>query len=195
MAKRQNPSEAEPMRFSLRFSLFFQFLLKTRYIFTTWHETCNTYGETNSSGGKIMNELSLIDSLFNDVLDSTPSVMYRAGVSAPRVDVTEDEGAYTLEMELPGRTENDVNIELDHDNLTISSKVTEEKESKEDKKDKKKPKYILKERRYSEFSRRFALPSDVDDESISANFKNGILTINMKKKAIAAPKKIQIMAS
>ena len=82
-----------------------------------------------------MNELSLIDSLFNDVLDSTPSVMYRAGVSAPRVDVTEDEGAYTLEMELPGRTENDVNIELDHDNLTISSKVCEEKESKEDKKD------------------------------------------------------------
>ena len=72
-----------------------------------------------------MNELSLIDSLFNDVLDSTPSVMYRAGVSAPRVDVTEDEGAYTLEMELPGRTENDVNIELDHDNLTISSKVCE----------------------------------------------------------------------
>ena len=141
-----------------------------------------------------MNELSLIDSLFNDVLDSTPSVMYRAGVSAPRVDVTEDEGAYTLEMELPGRTENDVNIELDHDNLTISSKV-EEKETKDEKKDKKKTKYILKERRYSEFSRRFALPSDVDEESISANFKNGILSINMKKKTIAAPKKIAIMAS
>ena len=141
-----------------------------------------------------MNELSLLDSLFNDVLDSTPSVMYRAGVSTPRVDVIEDEGAYTLEMELPGRTENDVNIELDHDSLTISSKV-EEKETKEDKKDKKKTKYILKERRYNEFSRRFALPSDVDDESISANFKNGILTINMKKKAIAAPKQIQIMAS
>ena len=55
--------------------------------------------------------------------------------------------------------------------------------------------YILKERRYSEFSRRFALPSDVDEESISANFKNGILSINMKKKAVVAPKKIQIMAS
>ena len=140
-----------------------------------------------------MNELSFIDSLFNDMLGNTPSVMYSA--NAPRVDVKEENNAYTLEMELPGRSENDVDIELDHDNLTISSKVCEEKESKEDKKDKKKPKYILKERRYSEFSRRFSLPSDVDDESISANFKNGILTINMKKKAIAAPKKIQIMAS
>ena len=142
-----------------------------------------------------MNELSLLDSLFNDVLDCTPSTIYRAGVSTPRVDVTEEDDAYTLEMELPGRTEKDVNIELDHDNLTISSKVCEEKESKEDKKDKKKSKYILKERRYSEFSRRFALPSDVDEESISANFKNGILSINMKKKAIASPKKIAIMAS
>ena len=141
-----------------------------------------------------MNELSLLDSFFNDVLDSTPGVMYRAGVSAPRVDVTEDEGAYTLEMELPGRTENDVNIELDHDNLTISSKVCEEKESKEDKKDKKKPKYILKERRSTSFERRFTLPTDVDADSIKANFKNGILTINMTKKAIAAPKKIAIEA-
>ena len=141
-----------------------------------------------------MNELSLLDSLFNDVLDCTPSTIYRAGVSTPRVDVTEEDDAYTLEMELPGRTEKDVNIELDHDNLTISSKV-EEKETKEDKKDKKKAKYILKERRYSEFTRRFSLPSDVDEESIKANFKNGILSINMKKKAIAAPKKIAIMAS
>ena len=113
-----------------------------------------------------MNELSLLDSLFNDVLDCTPSTIYRAGVSTPRVDVTEEDDAYTLEMELPGRTEKDVNIELDHDNLTISSKVSEEKETKEDKKDKKKAKYILKERRYSEFTRRFSLPSDVDEEKI-----------------------------
>ena len=138
-----------------------------------------------------MNELSLLDSLFNDVLDCTPSTIYRAGVSTPRVDVTEEDDAYTLEMELPGRTEKDVNIELDHDNLTISSKVSEEKETKEDKKDKN----ILKERRYNEFTRRFSLPSDVDEESIKANFKNGILSINMKKKSIAAPKKIAIMAS
>ena len=138
-----------------------------------------------------MNELSFIDSLFNDMMCNTPSVMYSA--SAPRVDVKEEENAYTLEMELPGRTENDVNIELDHDNLTIASKTEETKESKEDKKDKK-AKYILKERRSTSFERRFTLPADVDAESIKANFKNGILTINMAKKAIAAPKKIAIEA-
>ena len=139
-----------------------------------------------------MNELSFFDSLFNDVLgDATPSVIYHAPVSSPRVDVMDKDNSYVLEMELPGRTEKDVNIELEQDTLKISS-VQEEK--KEDKKDSKKDKYILKERRYSAFERHFTLPKDVDADSISASFKNGILTVNMTKKAIAAPKRIAIEA-
>lgn len=138
-----------------------------------------------------MNELSFFDSLFNDVFGNNSNVIYPAAVT-PRVDVKEEDNSYSLEMELPGRTENDVNIELDHDTLTIGSK-TEEK--KEDKKENKNCKYILKERRVNEFKRRFTLPADVDAESIKANFKNGILTINMTKKAIAAPKRIAIEAN
>jgi len=137
-----------------------------------------------------MNELSFLDSLFNDVLgDAAPHAVY--SYATPRVDVKEEDNAYTLEMELPGRTEKDVNIELDHDNLTISSK---QEESKEEKKDMKKGKYILKERRTASFERRFKLPNDVSEDGITANFKNGILTINMQKKAIAAPKRIAIEA-
>ena len=135
-----------------------------------------------------MNELSILDSLFNDMLCNDSGLNYSA--NAPRVDVKEEESAYTLEMELPGRSENDVNIELDHDNLTIASK---KEEAKEDKKDKK-TKYILKERRNASFERRFKLPDDVDKESIKANFKNGILTINMGKKPDMAPKHISIEA-
>ena len=77
-----------------------------------------------------MNELSFLDSLFNDVMDaaSKSSVYYHTSAFAPRVDVKEEENSYTLEMELPGRCENDVSIELDHDNLTIASKVEETKE-------------------------------------------------------------------
>ncbi len=138
-----------------------------------------------------MNELSIFNSLFNDVFGSEARpVVYTA---SPRVDVTEDDSEYKLEMELPGRSEKDVSIELDHDNLTIASKIEESEENKSDKKDKAK-KYILQERRYSSFSRRFTLPSDVDEESITANFKNGVLTIDLKKKPIAKPKKIAIEA-
>ena len=138
-----------------------------------------------------MNELSILDSLFNDLVCSTPSAIYSA--NSPRVDVKEEYNSYTLEMELPGRSEKDVNIELDHDSLTIASKEVESKASKEDKKDKK-SKYILKERRYSSFERRFTLPDDVDTEAISANFKNGLLTINKEKKAHSSPKQITIEA-
>ncbi|MBQ7969980.1 MAG: Hsp20/alpha crystallin family protein [Treponema sp.] len=138
-----------------------------------------------------MNELTLFDSIFNNMLsEANPNVFYRTA-SVPKVDVKEDENAYTLEMELPGRSEKDVNIELEHGNLTISSKI-EEVEDKEEKKHK--AKWILKERRTSSFTRRFTLPSDVDGENITANFKNGILTVMMQKKAIPAPKKISIEA-
>lgn len=130
-----------------------------------------------------MNELSLLNSLFNDIMDNTGYRTYN--YATPRVDVKENDDGYTLEMELPGRTEKDVNIELNNDNLTISS-------NKEEKKDSKNGKYILKERRTSNFERRFALPKDVDTEKISANFKNGVLTVNMMKKPQSTTKKIAI---
>lgn len=139
-----------------------------------------------------MTELSLFNSFFNDLLGGTSGSLY-SNASTPRVDITEENNAYILEMELPGRSENDVTIELDHDYLKIASKQ-KEKDANEKKEEKKAPKYILKERRSYDFERRFTLPSDVDAESISANFKNGVLYITLGKKAIATPRKIAIEA-
>ena len=107
----------------------------------------------------------------------------------PRVDVKEEDNSYVLEMELPGCCEKDVSIELDRKNLKISSVKDEEK------KENVKHKYILKERRVSSFERNFTLPSDVDSDSITANFKNGILTVTMQKREIEKPKRIEIAAS
>ena len=90
-----------------------------------------------------MTELSLFNSLFNDLLGNTSSSLYTTA-NTPRVDIKEEDKAYILEMELPGRNENDVSIELDHDSLKIASKI-EEKNVTEKKEDKKAPKYILKE--------------------------------------------------
>ncbi|MCQ2575364.1 MAG: Hsp20/alpha crystallin family protein [Treponema sp.] len=139
-----------------------------------------------------MNELSLFNSLFDDVFGNANSgINYYAAVSSPRVDVKEEDNSYVLEMELPGKTEKDVNIHLDSDTLTIAS-VKEDK--KEEKKETKKSKYILRERSCMNFERRFTIPNDVDKESIAANFKNGVLTVSMTKKAIAAPRQIAIQA-
>lgn len=140
---------------------------------------------------QIMNELSLLNSLFNDIMDNSNSYGVYSTYANPKVDVKENENSYILEMELPGKTEKDVDIELNHGNLTISSK---DEEVKDEKKDSKNEKYILKERKISKFERRFALPKDVDSEKISANFKNGILTVNMLKKPETSSKKIAIEA-
>lgn len=96
-------------------------------------------------------------------------------------------------MELPGRTENDVNIELDHNTLTISSKKEETTEKSEGtEKNNNSGKWLIRERRTSEFSRSFRLPEDVDNENVKATFKNGILNVMMPRKALATPKRIAI---
>lgn len=149
------------------------------------------YKKLKKIRGVIMNELSTFNSLFNDIFGTDYSpVVYRTSLATPKVDIKEENNAYTLEMELPGRCEKDVNIELDHDNLIVSSVEEETKEKKSDKKEK----YILKERHSQTFCRRFTLPSDVDSEAITASFTNGVLTINMQKKPVASPKKIAITA-
>ena len=135
-----------------------------------------------------MNDFSIFDTLFNNVMADN-ACLY-AKNSTPRVDVLEQKDAYTLEMELPGRSENDVNIEVDYKNLKISSVKEEAKNDSENEK----TKYVLRERGSRDFERNFILPEDVDTESIKANFKNGILTINMAKRENAVPRKIEVQA-
>lgn len=134
-----------------------------------------------------MNALSIYDSLLNDVLGCNAN-LYANAVAAPRVDVLENKDGYEIQMELPGRCEKDVNIELDQDRLKISS--VEEKEKKAEKNEK----YLLKERNSLGFERSFSLPKNVNLESINANFKNGVLTVTMQKKEEELPRKILIGA-
>lgn len=147
----------------------------------------------------MMNELSLLDSLF-DNFDGVYGGNSR-GSYVPKVDVKETKDAYTLEMELPGRTENDVDIQLDRNILTISSKNDEKKAEKcgsgdcgkNDKNEKsEEPKWLIRERKVCGFSRSFSLPNDADGENINASFKNGILTVVVSRKAVNVPKRIEI---
>ena len=147
-----------------------------------------------------MNELALFNNLFDGALsDTLPEFNFNHSFNMPKVDVKESKDAYTMEMDLPGMTEKDVNVELDHNVLTISSHHEENKEQKNDKNDKNgkkdETKWLVRERRVSEFSRSFTLPSDVSAENVAATFKNGVLTVNIPRKALASPKKIAIAAA
>ncbi len=147
-----------------------------------------------------MNELALFNDLFDGFGDDgyiMPSFNLKKAFVAPKVDVKEDKDAYTLEMDLPGKTEKDIKIELNRNVLTISSEEKSEKEEKKEEKAEAKEagKYLIKERTYSKFSRSFTLPEDVDSEKLTAKVTNGVLSVTMPRRALAAPKHIAITAA
>jgi HSP20 family protein len=108
----------------------------------------------------------------------------------PAVDVREKEDAYLLEAELPGYEEKDIQVHVDGNNLTIESKREEEKEKENGKN--KGGAYLIRERRTSSFSRSFKLPENADSSQVSASFKNGILSMEIKKRSEAQKRLIQI---
>lgn len=141
-----------------------------------------------------MNELSLFNNFFGDALDAMPDFDFGHSAALPKVDVKENADAYTMVMDLPGMSEKDVAIELEHNELTIASHHEDKKEEKSDGK-KDEGKWLIRERSASEFRRTFTLPDDVDAEKVAASFKNGVLTVNIPRKALAAPKRIAIEAA
>ena len=92
-----------------------------------------------------------------------------------KCDIYEKEGIYHVEMDLPGFSKNDIKIEVNNGNLTISAEKDTEKEDKDEDK-----KYIRRERTYGKYSRSFYL-GDVNEEEINAAFNNGTLTISIPK--------------
>ena len=127
-------------------------------------------------------------SLFDDFFDSMFSSMDNWSTRVPAVDVEENDKEYTVKAELPGFDENDVNLTVENHVLTLSGKVDEKNEEK----DKNNRKYLVRERRVETFERSFSLPEGVDEENISAQFKNGLLTVTLPKTAEKAARKLEV---
>ncbi len=108
----------------------------------------------------------------------------------PFVDLVEKESAFEIAAELPGLDAKNIEVNVVGDSLTIKGEKQEQSETKN--KD-----YHLQERRFGSFERRFRLPDTVDTSKIGAEFKAGVLTITLPKKAgTATPeKKIDIKAA
>ena len=107
----------------------------------------------------------------------------------PAVDIRQGENDYVMEVELPGLTEKDIELKVEENLMTLSSK---QEESKEESKEEKKDGYLLQERRKTEFKRSFVLPKEVDAEKVKAEFKNGLLVVSLPKVPKAQPKLIDV---
>lgn len=127
----------------------------------------------------------LFDVIDRNLADLVPSQATTPMVS-PKVDVRETPNAYILDMDLPGMSEKDVEINLKDRVLSISSKMEEKKEEKKD------GEWLIKERRSSCFSRRFTLPQDIDAEKVTAEFKHGVLSVDIPRKPETQAKQIAI---
>ena len=102
-------------------------------------------------------------------------------VNACKTDIKDEGDKYVMESELPGFEKEDIKLDINGEFLVISAEHTAESEEKDDK-----TKYIRRERRFGSYKRSFDI-SDVDTEAISAEYKNGILTIELPKKKPAEP--------
>jgi HSP20 family protein len=108
---------------------------------------------------------------------------------APAMDLVEKDGTFEITAELPGLDEENVEVKVSDNTLTIRGEKHEEKEEKD-------KQYFLSERRYGTFQRSFRIPVGVDVERIAAVFSKGVLTVTLPKSAEAKPaeKKIDIKA-
>lgn len=129
----------------------------------------------------------LFDVIDRNLADFMP-VEKNGTSSMPKVDVRETPDAYILDMDLPGVSEKDVDINLKDRVLSISSKKEEKKEEKKD------GEWLIRERRSSSFCRRFTLPQDIDVEKVDAEFANGVLTINIPRRPETQARQITITA-
>lgn len=104
---------------------------------------------------------------------------------APLVDITEDEKEYLVKAELPEVKKEEIKLSVDHDVLTITGERKFEKEEKG-------KKYHRVERSYGSYTRSFTLPENADPEKISADYKDGLLTVHVAKTKKSKPKAIDV---
>ncbi|HTJ57487.1 MAG TPA: Hsp20/alpha crystallin family protein [Devosiaceae bacterium] len=145
-----------------------------------------TGGERPRSGFDLLQQQ--IDRMFDDFAMGwrSPAVFGGMGQNLlPSIDLHEQDNKVIVTAELPGVKEEDVNISVDDNLLTISGEKKEEIDSgKGDQRQ--------SERIYGRFSRSITLPFDIDPDKVDARFDNGVLTLTVDRPAEAAEKQRRI---
>jgi HSP20 family protein len=128
---------------------------------------------------------SEMNRLFNTFFDAPGEQQGAAPRWLPAMDLVETEDAFVLRADLPGLTENDVNLELENNVLTISGERKSEHEERREG-------YHRVERGYGRFARQLTLPEGVKPDGIEARFDNGVLEVRIPKPEERKPRKLNI---
>jgi HSP20 family protein len=131
----------------------------------------------------LQGEMNRLFSTFFDTPTSRNGAANRRWI--PAMDLVETDEHFVLRADLPGVTEDAVNIEVERDVLTISGERKTEHEAKKDG-------YYRIERSTGGFSRSLTLPEGVEAEGVTASFTNGVLEVRIPKPVQAQPRRVQI---
>ncbi|MBT8393325.1 MAG: Hsp20/alpha crystallin family protein [Bacteroidia bacterium] len=124
------------------------------------------------------------DEVLNNNFGSEFVSNFNTGISLPAVNVIEQDDNFVVEMAIPGLKKSDFDISLDNQILSISAETKSENEDEG-------KNFTRREFGYSSFKRTFKLPKTVETEKISANYKEGILKVELPKRDEAKKKPIQ----
>ena len=128
-----------------------------------------------------------LNSIFHDFARpvGAESETLAAGSFVPAVDIYEDAQHLALKLEVPGVKQDDLDIRVENQTLTVKGERRLEAEEKEEN-------FHRIERRFGSFVRSFTLPQTVDPETVKASYENGVLHLSIAKKAEAKPKQIKV---
>jgi HSP20 family protein len=128
-----------------------------------------------------------LDGLFNEFF--RPAFVWENNAASEalpiRVDVKETAEAYTVAAELPGVRKEQIHVEIEGNEVTISAE-TQREAAKEGEK------FLRVERFFGKTARRFALPQELDESKAQARFNDGVLELTLPKKAAVTGRKIDI---
>lgn len=126
---------------------------------------------------------------FNEGYGRLDEGLLSSGTWAPPVDIFENGNhELVLKAELPDMSREDISLTVDNGTLTIKGEKKFNNEAREDQ-------FHRIERRYGEFTRTFSLPQTVDQSKVSAEYKNGVLTVRLPLREEAKPRQIQVHAA
>jgi len=131
----------------------------------------------------------MLDDVFGDLMKGfwvKPVAVPGDGELRMKVDVEEDDKAYTIHADVPGVKKEDIHVDVDGGQVSIRAEVKQESEKKDGEK------VLHSERYYGMVSRSMSLPTEVDAQAAKAEYKDGVLNLTLPKKAAKSARRVTI---
>lgn len=127
-----------------------------------------------------------LDDLFRGFFVRPVDMNTPANMPSIKMDVSEQPKAFVVHAELPGVKKDDIHVQIEGNQVSITAEVKQEREVKDDER------ILRAERFFGQISRTFQLAQDIDDSQSIAKFNEGVLELTLPKKAASASKRLMI---